>query len=117
MEDDQVEGVGHYLALLWSRTALLAEQSGLPAPVELGDDGGGGDDDASSSELGHVLRVKVSLAGIRPPIWRRLELPASLTLRRLHDVLQAVFGCTCTPSSCCRPDRCAPGYGTCAPSR
>ncbi|MFF6787360.1 plasmid pRiA4b ORF-3 family protein [Streptomyces sp. NPDC012510] len=28
----------------------------------------------------------------RPPIWRRLEVPSGITLRELHDVIQAAFG-------------------------
>src|SRR5260370_39098932 len=38
-----------------------------------------------------VHRVKVSLYGARPPIWRRLELPSAMTLDLLHEVLQAAF--------------------------
>ncbi|MFF4412398.1 plasmid pRiA4b ORF-3 family protein [Streptosporangium sp. NPDC001559] len=39
-----------------------------------------------------VHRIKVTLAGSRPPIWRRLEVPSEITLRALHDILQAAFG-------------------------
>ncbi len=39
-----------------------------------------------------VHRIKVTLAGSRPPIWRRLEVPSAITLRALHDVMQAAFG-------------------------
>lgn len=38
-----------------------------------------------------ILRVKVVLAGIRPPVWRRLELPTEMTLAGLHGVLQIAF--------------------------
>lgn len=41
---------------------------------------------------GGVYRVKVSLHGARPPIWRRLRLPASTTLAQLHQVIQVAFG-------------------------
>ncbi|GLW98060.1 plasmid pRiA4b ORF-3 family protein [Microtetraspora sp. NBRC 16547] len=39
-----------------------------------------------------VHQIKVTLAGSRPPIWRRLEVPSAITLRALHDVMQAAFG-------------------------
>jgi len=32
------------------------------------------------------------LHGIKPPIWRRLRLPAAATLAQLHQVIQAAFG-------------------------
>ncbi|RBQ15795.1 plasmid pRiA4b ORF-3 family protein [Spongiactinospora rosea] len=39
-----------------------------------------------------IHRIKVTLDGIRPPIWRRLEVPSAITLRDLHEVVQAAFG-------------------------
>ena len=39
-----------------------------------------------------IYQIKVSLRYTRPPIWRRLLVPASLTLERLHDVLQLAMG-------------------------
>ena len=38
--------------------------------------------------------LKVTLDDIEPPIWRRIEVPASVTLARLHDVLQVALGWT-----------------------
>jgi hypothetical protein len=39
-----------------------------------------------------IYRIKVSLQGAKPPIWRRLELPADTTLARLHRIIQVAFG-------------------------
>ena len=39
-----------------------------------------------------IYQLKVPLLDTRPPIWRRLLVPAGLTLEQLHDVLQASMG-------------------------
>jgi hypothetical protein len=39
-----------------------------------------------------VARIRVSLVGSSPEIWRLLEVNASLPLDRVHDVLQIAFG-------------------------
>jgi hypothetical protein len=39
-----------------------------------------------------VAEVRVSLSGARPPIWRRVRLPAAATLADLHEVIQVLFG-------------------------
>lgn len=43
-----------------------------------------------------IFRFKVTLRGSRPPIWRRFEVPGSVTLYQLHRILQAVMGWTDT---------------------
>jgi hypothetical protein len=83
VQDDQIETMALNEELLRSRTALLTELAGLPARTL----------DEQRGPVGHgeILRIKVSLVGIRPPIWRRLEVPASISLERLHGVLQVAF--------------------------
>jgi hypothetical protein len=39
-----------------------------------------------------VYQLKVGLTGAKPPIWRRLEVPADVTLDRMHEVIQVAFG-------------------------
>lgn len=39
-----------------------------------------------------VFQIKVSLAHIRPPVWRRLLVPADIPLGRLHPVIQTAMG-------------------------
>ena len=38
--------------------------------------------------------IKIQLLDIEPAIWRRFVVPASITLDRLHDVIQIVMGWT-----------------------
>jgi len=39
-----------------------------------------------------TYQIKVTLLGTRPPIWRRLLVPSSITLAQLHHVLQTAMG-------------------------
>ena len=49
-----------------------------------------------------TLRVRVDLAYMKPPVWRRLELASDLFLDDVHEIMQAAFGwtdsVTCTGS-------------------
>lgn len=38
-----------------------------------------------------IIQFRIELADTSPPVWRRVQVPADLSLRRLHDVIQAVF--------------------------
>ncbi|MFO1055125.1 MAG: plasmid pRiA4b ORF-3 family protein [Planctomycetota bacterium] len=39
-----------------------------------------------------TFQIKVSLRDVRPPIWRRLQVPSNISLPELHEVLQAAMG-------------------------
>jgi hypothetical protein len=39
-----------------------------------------------------VLQIKVWLSGISPMVWRRVLVPANVTLRELHGVIQVAMG-------------------------
>jgi hypothetical protein len=39
-----------------------------------------------------VVSLKVTLRGTRPPVWRRLLIPSTMTLAELHQAIQAAMG-------------------------
>jgi hypothetical protein len=39
-----------------------------------------------------VYRLKVTVRDVKPPVWRRIEVPGSVTLAGLHAILQTVMG-------------------------
>jgi len=41
-----------------------------------------------------VYQIKVSLLGVKPQIWRRLLVPSTVPLDKLHDILQTAMGWT-----------------------
>lgn len=46
---------------------------------------------ARSGDHAPIYQVKVGLRGAKPPIWRRLEVPADVSLAELHEVIQVAF--------------------------
>ncbi len=42
----------------------------------------------------NIYQIKVTLRHIRPPIWRRIQVPADIKLGKLHHILQATMGWT-----------------------
>jgi hypothetical protein len=47
--------------------------------------------DVSSQCPAPIYRLKISLQGAKPPIWRRLELPGDASLEELHTIIQVAF--------------------------
>jgi hypothetical protein len=41
-----------------------------------------------------VYNLKITLLGIKPPIWRRIQVPSTMLLCCMHDAFQAVIGWT-----------------------
>lgn len=39
-----------------------------------------------------IYQLKITLAGIRPPIWRRFEVSSNITFLDLHHIIQVVMG-------------------------
>lgn len=47
---------------------------------------------AASDSVNEIATVRIELRDTDPPIWREVEVPTSMTLKALHDVIQAVMG-------------------------
>ncbi len=88
VEPDQVDDVGDYLDLLRHRVALLPE-GGATAPSGRSV---ARTRQAAAATVRTVHRVKITLRGAKPPIWRRLEVPSGITLLDLHHSIQQAFG-------------------------
>jgi len=43
-------------------------------------------------EASGTYQLKVTLQSIRPAIWRRIQVPASITLNQLHEIIQEAMG-------------------------
>ena len=41
---------------------------------------------------GAILQVRIELRGTKPKVWRRVLVPQTITLLKLHLVIQAAFG-------------------------
>ncbi|MBI4333824.1 MAG: plasmid pRiA4b ORF-3 family protein [Chloroflexi bacterium] len=39
-----------------------------------------------------VHQLKITLIGVSPPIWRRIQVPSDIVLSELHDIIQIVMG-------------------------
>lgn len=46
---------------------------------------------AKSEMSGVIYQLKITLAGLEPEIWRRVEVPGDYTLDKLHGVIQAAM--------------------------
>ena len=44
-----------------------------------------------TSDVESIYQLKITLEQIKPPIWRRVLVPAAVTLAELHMVIQAVM--------------------------
>jgi hypothetical protein len=47
---------------------------------------------AASGSVNEIATVRIELRHTNPLIWRQVEVPTSITLKVLHDIIQAVIG-------------------------
>jgi len=51
---------------------------------------------AASDGADEIATIRIELRGTDPVIWRQVEVPTSITLKGLHDIVQAAMGwCDC----------------------
>ena len=46
----------------------------------------------SIDSFAEIATARIAIEGADPPIWREVELPTSITLKVLHDIVQATMG-------------------------
>lgn len=44
------------------------------------------------SSADDIITLRIELAGSDPTIWRELDVPTTVALKQLHDIIQAAFG-------------------------
>ena len=47
--------------------------------------------DQDRPDTNRIARIRITLDDIKPTIWRRVEVPLTITLKALHEVIQAVM--------------------------
>ena len=47
---------------------------------------------AASDSFNKIATIRIELRHTDPLIWRQVEVPTSITLKVLHDIIQAVMG-------------------------
>jgi hypothetical protein len=47
---------------------------------------------SAADRSGEIATLRIELRHTRPPIWRKVEVPTSITLGELHDIVQTVMG-------------------------
>jgi Plasmid pRiA4b ORF-3-like protein len=47
---------------------------------------------AASDSADEIATIRVELRGTDPVVWRQVEVPTSITLKGLHDIVQAAMG-------------------------
>ncbi len=93
-DDVRLTALGAFGLHRWFETVdLTAPDDAVPEVViDLAQAGGTAASTGRSSAS--TYQLKITLADVKPPVWRRLQVPAATTLDRLHAVVQIAMGWT-----------------------
>lgn len=95
------EFIERYAAELGQRAWLddwIAANAALAAELKLGEAGAApsrsrkGAGAAKVKPAPSILRLRITLRDVEPPVWRVIEVPATATFRALHAAIQAAMG-------------------------
>jgi len=86
---ETIRGSRSYERTPWQVTPLFDEAisfdiGALPSPGEV--------DAAPDGPVPSIARLLITLDGVEPPVWRRVEVPADITFERLHAYLVTAMG-------------------------
>jgi hypothetical protein len=89
VDPDRIAHIRSYLPLLRSRLHLVAaaQVTQLNAAIRRPTA-----DSTAVGPVGQVHRIKVTLGGMTPPIWRRLEVTSTTSLAELQKIIHTAFG-------------------------
>jgi Plasmid pRiA4b ORF-3-like protein len=88
----QAMNVDMHLGLLRSRVGLLPAAGALGQPAARASRPRSPGQPPRAADRQTIHRLKITLGGSKPPIWRRLDVPSGITLQRLHVAIQRAFG-------------------------
>jgi Plasmid pRiA4b ORF-3-like protein len=95
VEPEQVEDVEACIELLRARVAVLPPTASAATQADKSKFATGAAAKAVTPQRAagpkYIHRVKATLRGAKPPIWRRFEVTSDTTLQRLHRVIQIGF--------------------------
>jgi len=94
-DPEQAEDVENYIDLVRARVARLPLPAETDKPSQKKHHPSGSSRTPAArrpAAARNIHRLKVTLRGSKPPIWRRFEVPSDITLAGLHSVIQLGFG-------------------------